>query len=1352
MITIQDLYLSLISEETQNDDGSPASSDNNLTFESLLLKYLQEGGNINVPADEAGHTLLFIASQQSASNKVKSLLLRNNAKMGVTIQDLYQSLISAETQNDDESSSSANNSIAFESLISTYLEEGGDINSPVDDAGNTLLILAMERREAEYIIKLIMEARANINRPNNAGNSPLHIAASYSSPVVFSQLTLGGANLDQKNIAEETPLDLAIQEAANTGNIKKLREVIYVTKQRLKAAEKLNPDTFADTYLNKKDRDGLAPMHLAALKGHHEIVQLLIHEKADVNIKTDGVFATPLNLAIRNHHSTVAMILLNNGATCENNEINEVYNQENDTLVHDAAKLGLETELKTLIQHGANIQVENKAGATPLHLAAESGKPATLAALINYGANVNAVDKRGKTALHYVAKELTDNVNEEGQIINQEVAAVFNQEKISALLKAASILINSGVDINKIDKKGDSVAKMAALFCLPELLTLLIAADADIKDLDGQYAPKIQVIINAGRHFQEIHSLLYVEKPSIGNIKACLHKTTHIPNFISGFFNFLSQGTVPPLTKTALHALNSAFSSTINPKIKEQYKEIYQRYVQYCDRSEADIFAQDQHKYTVMDYAIYARDYPLVIALALAHQTNPIDDAHYCKALLTAAREKHALAVSTLLRAKAPINYICPYTHESPQTLIIDLAHDPASFRLLKDIISTMENPSVDLTLPAESWDKLVSAIKNLQDTDLNKLFIKKAGLALCYATLQNNHSAINTLLGVGAALNQVTPNENWGILQCAVAANNVDLFKKLIAKGLLPAPSKKDTEQLIVLAMQKNSLACILELLPPAPWSIKQKQQYAEILFYLVNRFYKPMDEVEFALASTLISNDVDLIWHSSNKINFSILTAAAMKGNRGLIKLLLMQRPDMNLDYIDYSGTSAAMVAARQENIPLLALLIAAGASIVYNEKYSVSVEALIDAATPFAEVVHLLKQLMITQNSKQDVEQSQKEIKETLTALLVSIFSKDSRLIESFITLREYGFKKYTFPKENLRILDECLSQALLLIPEKHIINSPYLLEEFQHQNALHSPLPAARINEVNMSNIDESQLIGNNLFNPKVEAPPPSNHEPIAQQPFVPPVRPDFSVLEHPLQNAEQTGEAPDTPDEDEDEEQTGSALDTSDENINSVVKEAIPPVDIEPGQGPVVRTWSLGAPLNFPAGSSSPEHPGNLSDSASDILAPEKYLAAEDSLPVPIPPTYPGSVSYSGPSASTSSDNLRAVAYFHQSSLFAEPVAFQQKRTSSADSQVSSSSSSSASAHENGTSSASHSNSSSAPTQTTSKKQKEGSLGGRILSWLSPSKGQSDKKGASTSSSPVQNGASGSSTPSPKKRQ
>ncbi len=96
---------------------------------------------------------------------------------------------------------------------------------------------------------------------------------------------------------QPSQLDKELLEAAEYGDAKKVKTLLE--------AGGADPNT--------KDEYGSTPLHWAALKGHLDVVELLLKHGADPNVKDeDG--STPLHDAAWNGHADVVELLLKHGA------------------------------------------------------------------------------------------------------------------------------------------------------------------------------------------------------------------------------------------------------------------------------------------------------------------------------------------------------------------------------------------------------------------------------------------------------------------------------------------------------------------------------------------------------------------------------------------------------------------------------------------------------------------------------------------------------------------------------------------------------------------------------------------------------------------------------------------------------------------------------------------------------------------------------------------------------------------------------------------------------------------------------------------------------------------------------
>ena len=151
--------------------------------------------------------------------------------------------------------------------------------------------------------------------------------------------------------------------------------------------------------VNVPDKEGAAPMHWAAHKGHLESVSLLHIQGANINAP-DNEGGTPLHDAARGNNHAVAQFLIKNGA-----KINAA-SDEHWTPLHTAVRHNASKAAGLLISEGADIEARGgDEGLTPLHRAAFYGSVETADLLIARGANPNAKTYADETPLDIAKRE-----------------------------------------------------------------------------------------------------------------------------------------------------------------------------------------------------------------------------------------------------------------------------------------------------------------------------------------------------------------------------------------------------------------------------------------------------------------------------------------------------------------------------------------------------------------------------------------------------------------------------------------------------------------------------------------------------------------------------------------------------------------------------------------------------------------------------------------------------------------------------------------------------------------------------------------------------------------------------------
>ena len=190
--------------------------------------------------------------------------------------------------------------------------------------------------------------------------SPIMVAAYHHEPAIASFLA-------DKTVA------INIFEASATGKINN------VIRQLARDPQLVN--VYAE--------DGFQPLGLASYFGHLELAKYLIKAGAPINSPSrNGLKAAPIQSAAAAGHDKVVQLLLENGADPN------VREQGGYTPLHAAAQNGDEEMIRTLIYGGADLTLKSEDGKTAMDLATEAGHEKA-AVLLGEGITKRFKQKRG---------------------------------------------------------------------------------------------------------------------------------------------------------------------------------------------------------------------------------------------------------------------------------------------------------------------------------------------------------------------------------------------------------------------------------------------------------------------------------------------------------------------------------------------------------------------------------------------------------------------------------------------------------------------------------------------------------------------------------------------------------------------------------------------------------------------------------------------------------------------------------------------------------------------------------------------------------------------------------------------
>jgi ankyrin repeat protein len=183
-----------------------------------------------------------------------------------------------------------------------------------------------------------------------------------------------------------------IQEAARSGDLKKVKAMLAVDPKAISA----------------QDKNGDTALHQAALHGQYAVAAFLISAGADVNVKNNYAPFLPNDLnqefMTRNHQDPV--ILLSTQAADTLNQLSTQGRTEEEGKGTGYTPLGLaefsdnhNKMVQLLIAHGADVNAQGSSGATPLFWAVMRDQKDDVKFLLDHGANPNLADAYKDTPL-----------------------------------------------------------------------------------------------------------------------------------------------------------------------------------------------------------------------------------------------------------------------------------------------------------------------------------------------------------------------------------------------------------------------------------------------------------------------------------------------------------------------------------------------------------------------------------------------------------------------------------------------------------------------------------------------------------------------------------------------------------------------------------------------------------------------------------------------------------------------------------------------------------------------------------------------------------------------------------------
>jgi len=258
-----------------------------------------------------------------------------------------------------------------------------------------------------------MDADINFTKTSK---TPLHLAVHSGHEEVVKQLVFLKADANFPDQDLRTPLHVACLN----GSSRMSAELI----------------THGGAKPNVQDKTHMLPLHFASIGGHYDIVEILLANKATVEVPEPKV--QPLHFASLVGHCRIATLLLDYKA-----DVDRQTKRDLESPLHLAASRGRNGTVSLLLWRKASVGACNVHQCTPLHLAAKRNHIDTVKLLLKAKSDPFATQRTGWTPMLTAFKEGNLEV---GRYLQSVATKHCNNENKS------NALVSNGV-IDQIDSK-----------------------------------------------------------------------------------------------------------------------------------------------------------------------------------------------------------------------------------------------------------------------------------------------------------------------------------------------------------------------------------------------------------------------------------------------------------------------------------------------------------------------------------------------------------------------------------------------------------------------------------------------------------------------------------------------------------------------------------------------------------------------------------------------------------------------------------------------------------------------------------------------------------------------------------
>ena len=365
--------------------------------------------------------------------------------------------------------------------IKQHIAEGADVNALHFDMPPLTWAAMMGQTEAT---ELLLQNGANINGKNKDENTALHLAVFLGRAEIAELLLKNGADISARNDDGATAIDILGVPWEMTEFLTKLMGIALEQKQvedgkakireMFGTAAKLNTKTLSNVPANSAD------LWAAARTGDLQAIKRYIEKGGDINALDNSFRLSAMSWSALHGQTEVVQFLIKNGA-----DVN-IKSGDGATPLHSAAFLGRVDVAKLLLENSADIKARNNDGATPADVLSINWETTTFVCSL-IGVDIEeediAVIKNGRNEIAKLFG-IDGVLGEAGTFSAQRLSGVAFTGDIAAMKQALA----DGADPNTKDpQSGSTLLAIAALMGHTEVVAVLLehGADVNVKSKDG---------------------------------------------------------------------------------------------------------------------------------------------------------------------------------------------------------------------------------------------------------------------------------------------------------------------------------------------------------------------------------------------------------------------------------------------------------------------------------------------------------------------------------------------------------------------------------------------------------------------------------------------------------------------------------------------------------------------------------------------------------------------------------------------------------------------------------------------------------------------------------------------------